>query len=71
MAVVEDFYIGNTHVCIHDDYCKDKSPEDVQKILDRIAKLTLKPLQQALAKQESFEQEVWSCSLNCVIAERG
>ena len=34
--VVEDFYIGNTHVRICDDACRDKTPEEVQAILDRI-----------------------------------
>ncbi len=58
MAVVEDFYIGNTHVRIHDDYCKDKTPEDVQKILERIARKTLKPLQQSMMRQEALEKEV-------------
>lgn len=37
MAVVRDFYIGNTHVKIDDEYCRDKTPEEVQEILDRIA----------------------------------
>lgn len=35
--VVRDFYIGNTHIQICDDYCRDKTPEEVQAILDRIA----------------------------------
>ena len=37
MAVVLEQKIGGTTVRIHDDYCKDKSPEDVRKILRRIA----------------------------------
>ena len=35
--VVKDFKIGNTRIKICDDYCRDKTPEDVQAILDRIA----------------------------------
>ena len=37
MAVVLEQQIGNVTVRIHDDYCKDKTPEDVHKILRRIA----------------------------------
>lgn len=37
MAVVLEQKIGNVTVRIHDDYCKDKTPEDVRKILRRIA----------------------------------
>jgi hypothetical protein len=36
--VVRDFKIGNTRIKICDDMCRDKTPEDVQKILDRIAR---------------------------------
>ncbi len=35
--VVRDFMLGNTHVQICDDYCKDRTPDEVQAILDRIA----------------------------------
>lgn len=45
--VVRDYYIGNTHVRICDDYCRDKTPEDVQEILDRIAARALPALQAA------------------------
>ena len=37
MAVVLEQRIGGATVRIHDDYCKDRSPEDVEKILRRIA----------------------------------
>ena len=37
MAVVLEQQIGNVTVRIHDDYCKDKTPDDVRKILRRIA----------------------------------
>ena len=33
---VEEFKIGNTNVKIADDYCRDKTPEDVNAILKRI-----------------------------------
>ena len=35
--VVKDFKIGRTRIKICDDYCRDKTPEAVQAILDRIA----------------------------------
>lgn len=37
--IVKEWYDGNTHCIICDDYCRDKTPEDVEAILDRIATL--------------------------------
>ena len=37
MAVVLEQRVGNTRIRIHDDYYRDVTPEDVQKILKRIA----------------------------------
>lgn len=37
MAVVMEQTIQNTRVRIHDDYCRDTTPEQVQEILRRIA----------------------------------
>lgn len=39
--VVEEFYIGHTHICICDDYCRDKTKEDVQEILRRIGRIAI------------------------------
>lgn len=36
--VVEDFYIGKTHVQICDDYCRNKTRAEVDEILARIAR---------------------------------
>ena len=36
-SVVKDFKIDNTRIKICDDYCRDKTPEAVQDILNRIA----------------------------------
>jgi hypothetical protein len=33
---VKEFMIGNTRICIADNYCRDKTPEDVQRILKEI-----------------------------------
>lgn len=54
--VVEEFYIGNTHIRICDDYCRDKTPEEVEAILKRIADITLGPLQQVYGTQEEADR---------------
>ena len=33
LHIVRDFMIGNTRIKIADNYCRDKTPEDVQRIL--------------------------------------
>lgn len=35
--IVRDFTIGNTRIKIADDCCRDKTPEDVRRILKEIA----------------------------------
>ena len=35
--IVKDFFIGGTHVIIADNYCKDKTSEDINETLSRIA----------------------------------
>ena len=45
--VVKDYYIGHTHVKICDDYCRDKTPEQVQQILDNIARITVGSVREA------------------------
>lgn len=37
--VVEEYKFGNTRCRICDDYCCNKTPEDVKKILDRIEEI--------------------------------
>lgn len=37
--IVRDFTIGNTRIKIADNCCRDKTPEDVQKILKEIAQI--------------------------------
>ena len=53
--IVKEFKIGNTTVKIADDYCRDKTPEDVQKILDRIAFNAQKALTAAYYAQHQAE----------------
>lgn len=35
--IVRDFTVGNTRIKIADDCCRDKTPEDVRKILKEIS----------------------------------
>lgn len=34
--IVEDFMVGNTHIMICDDDCRDKGPEDKAKAIKRM-----------------------------------
>ena len=43
--VVEDFYIGKTHIMICDDYCRNKSKEEIENTLNRIAAIALQQFQ--------------------------
>lgn len=36
--IVQEFNIGNTRVKIADNYCTDKTPEDVKKVLGKMAR---------------------------------
>ncbi|MCI8442539.1 MAG: hypothetical protein HFG27_08415 [Provencibacterium sp.] len=45
--VVSEFFLGATRVKICDDYCRDKTPEDVQAILQRIAENAYRAFQAA------------------------
>lgn len=53
--VAKEFYLGNTHVLICDDYCRGKTAQEVQEILDRVAEL-VKP---DLVNQMLREPEKW------------
>lgn len=37
--IVQEFNIGNTRVKIADNYCADKTPEDVKKVLEKMARI--------------------------------
>lgn len=55
MAIVEDYFIGSTHIRIHDD-CIVQTPEEVQKILDRVGQLVLRSdINKALARQRGCD----------------
>lgn len=42
--IVNDYYIGHTHVIICDDYCRNQTTEDVDIILKRIAQISQRNL---------------------------
>jgi len=58
MAVVRDFYIGNTHIKINDEYCRNKTKEEVDAILERIADITMPYMQaEELRRCEAEEKK--------------
>jgi hypothetical protein len=52
--VVEDYYVGTTHIVICDDYCKNTTPEEIQEILDRIAARALPILQKQMIAEQAM-----------------
>lgn len=55
--VVEEFMIGNTKVRICDDYCRDKTPEEVDAILKNIAETVRGPLVAAEMEAQKAAEE--------------
>lgn len=54
MAVVDDFYIGRTHIRVHDDdFCK---PEEIPLILERLSKLASAALQAEAIRKAQAQQ---------------
>lgn len=37
--IVKDFFIGETYVAIADNYCRNKTSEDIEEILKRITEI--------------------------------
>ena len=44
MLESKELYIENTRIKIHDDYCRDKTAEDIEKTLNYIAGNALEAL---------------------------
>lgn len=55
--IVKEYYDGNTHIIICDDYCRDKTPEDVEAILDRIAEIAYPNLLKQEMERRAREAE--------------
>lgn len=49
--IVEDFYIGNTHIQIADNSCV--APEEVDEILERIARMVQPALVAQMRRKEA------------------
>lgn len=45
----KEFYIGNTHIIIDDSCCKDVTPEERKRIMQRVSNIAY----QALIAQEA------------------
>jgi len=50
--VVMEKMIGNSRVMICDDYCRDRTPEEVQAILKRIARRALEAFNRPAYEKE-------------------
>ncbi len=55
--VAKDFYIGHTHVRIATDYCENKTKEEVDEILRRIARDAQRALSAQYRKQHEHTDE--------------
>ena len=53
--IVKEFNIGNIKVKIADNYCRDKTKEEVDEILKRIAQIALQDYRANYNKQEGLK----------------
>ncbi len=53
--IVKTIKKGNTTYVFHDDYCRDKTPEEVKQILDRIAAIALPDLRAQHYREQKQE----------------
>ena len=51
--IVKEFSIGNTRIKIADNYCRDKTPEQVQAILREIARTAQENITAAAYRNQS------------------
>ncbi len=49
MAVVQTIPYGSGEIRIHDDYSKDKTPEEIQNIIDEVSKAVIRFYRQEAA----------------------
>lgn len=54
---VRTMKVGNTRIRICDDYCRDKTPEEVDQILKRVAQIALNSFAAAQMREESAQNE--------------
>lgn len=51
--IVRDFTVGNTRIKIADDCCRDRTPEDVKRILRQIARTAQEHIRAAAEAAEA------------------
>lgn len=54
--LVKTYKLGNTTIEIHDDAYKDKTPEDIEKTLNRIADIGRRALYNECNQKQEEEQ---------------
>ncbi len=55
--IVKEWYDGNTHCIICDDYCRDTTPEEVEAILDHIADIAYPNLYAQEMRRRKAEED--------------
>lgn len=38
MAIIKEIINGKSKITIHDDYCKNRTPEQIQEIVDNVSR---------------------------------
>lgn len=57
MAVIQDYYNGNCHIVVHDDYII-RDPVEVQKIIDRVSRVVInEEFRRYVQSQEKQKEE--------------
>ena len=56
--VVKEFMLGDTKIQICDDYCRDKTQEEIDEILERIGDIYLRDLRQQEYRKRQQEELV-------------
>lgn len=54
--VVKDFYVGHTRIKICDDCCRDTTPDQVEEIMTRIARIAISSMRRAAAEEKKQGQ---------------
>ena len=56
MAVIKKIKCGSGMIRIHDDYCKNNTPEDNQRIVDNVSKIILNYYRrQSLTQEKTYQ----------------
>lgn len=56
MAVIKEIKCGSGMIRIHDDYCKNNTPEDNQRIVDNVSEIILNYYRrQSLTQEKTYQ----------------